>query len=130
VSVFKKKKTESEKQERGCLHLDGARCPCEVVEMGSVLGLCSMASWIPCLCGSAPCLLCRCCPSGNNSTVTRLIYALFLLVGVCVACVMLIPGMEEQLNKVSFYSCLLMNWNYRICIKLIWGDWIEKNITR
>ncbi|KAF6116086.1 serine incorporator 1 [Phyllostomus discolor] len=68
--------------------------------MGSVLGLCSMASWIPCLCGSAPCLLCRCCPSGNNSTVTRLIYALFLLVGVCVACVMLIPGMEEQLNKI------------------------------
>ncbi|OBS67896.1 hypothetical protein A6R68_03563, partial [Neotoma lepida] len=55
---------------------------------------------IPCLCGSAPCLLCRCCPSGNNSTVTRLIYALFLLVGVCVACVMLIPGMEEQLNKI------------------------------
>ncbi|EDL05118.1 UNVERIFIED_CONTAM: Serine incorporator 1, partial [Eudyptes pachyrhynchus] len=68
--------------------------------MGSVLGLCSVASWIPCLCGSAPCLLCRCCPSGNNSTVTRLIYALFLLVGVCVACVMLIPGMEEQLNKI------------------------------
>ncbi|XP_032506926.1 serine incorporator 1 isoform X3 [Phocoena sinus] len=68
--------------------------------MGSILGLCSMASWIPCLCGSAPCLLCRCCPSGNNSTVTRLIYALFLLVGVCVACVMLIPGMEEQLNKI------------------------------
>ena len=68
--------------------------------MGSVLGLCSMASWIPCLCGSALCLLCRCCPSGNNSTVTRLIYALFLLVGMCVAYVMLIPGMEEQLNKI------------------------------
>uniref|UniRef100_A0A8C9PMJ1 Serine incorporator 1 n=1 Tax=Spermophilus dauricus TaxID=99837 RepID=A0A8C9PMJ1_SPEDA len=63
----------------------------------SVLCFCSL---IPCLCGSAPCLLCRCCPSGNNSTVTRLIYALFLLVGVCVACVMLIPGMEEQLNKI------------------------------
>ena len=55
---------------------------------------------IPCLCGSAPCLLCRCYPSGNNSTVTRLIYALFLLVGMCVACVMLIPGMGEQLNKI------------------------------
>ena len=68
--------------------------------MGSVLGLCSMASWIPCLCGSAPCLLCRCYPSGNNSTVTRLIYTLFLLVGMCVACVMLIPGMGEQLNKI------------------------------
>ncbi|XP_041830934.1 serine incorporator 1 [Melanotaenia boesemani] len=68
--------------------------------MGAVLGLCSMASWIPCLCGSAPCLLCRCCPSGNNSTVTRLIYACFLLLGVGVACIMLMPGMEEQLKKI------------------------------
>uniref|UniRef100_A0A7N8XBW5 Serine incorporator 1 n=1 Tax=Mastacembelus armatus TaxID=205130 RepID=A0A7N8XBW5_9TELE len=68
--------------------------------MGAVLGLCSMASWIPCLCGSAPCLLCRCCPSGNNSTVTRLIYAFFLLLGVAVACVMLMPGMEGQLKKI------------------------------
>uniref|UniRef100_A0A668S1P7 Serine incorporator 1 n=1 Tax=Oreochromis aureus TaxID=47969 RepID=A0A668S1P7_OREAU len=68
--------------------------------MGAVLGLCSMASWIPCLCGSAPCLLCRCCPSGNNSTVTRLIYAFFLLLGVAVACIMLMPGMEGQLKKI------------------------------
>uniref|UniRef100_A0A8C4X614 Serine incorporator 1 n=1 Tax=Erpetoichthys calabaricus TaxID=27687 RepID=A0A8C4X614_ERPCA len=68
--------------------------------MGAVLGLCSMASWIPCLCGSAPCLLCRCCSSGNNSTVTRIIYAIFLLLGVAVACIMLMPGMEEQLNKI------------------------------
>ncbi|XP_069017807.1 serine incorporator 1 isoform X1 [Embiotoca jacksoni] len=68
--------------------------------MGAVLGLCSMASWIPCLCGSAPCLLCSCCPSGNNSTVTRLIYAFFLLLGVGVACIMLMPGMEVQLKKI------------------------------
>ncbi|XP_068609510.1 serine incorporator 1-like isoform X2 [Brachionichthys hirsutus] len=68
--------------------------------MGAVLGLCSMATWVPCLCGSAPCLLCRCCPSGNNSTVTRLVYALFLLLGVGVACIMLMPGMEEQLKKI------------------------------
>ncbi|MEQ2217992.1 Serine incorporator 1 [Xenoophorus captivus] len=67
--------------------------------MGAVLGLCSVASWIPCLCGSAPCLLCRCCPSGNNSTMTRLIYASFLLLGVAVACIMLMPGMEGQLKK-------------------------------
>ncbi|KTG04111.1 hypothetical protein cypCar_00027407 [Cyprinus carpio] len=68
--------------------------------MGAVLGLCSMASWIPCLCGSAPCLLCRCCPSGNNSTVTRLIYAFFMLLGVGIACIMLMPGMEGHLNKI------------------------------
>lgn len=75
-----------------------------------MLGLCSEASWIPCLCGSAPCLFCQCCASGNNSTMTRLSYALFLLVGVSVVCtcnvnvmlipVMLIPGMEEQLSKI------------------------------
>ncbi|XP_038624006.1 serine incorporator 1 [Tachyglossus aculeatus] len=68
--------------------------------MGGVLGLCSVASWIPCLCGSAPCLLCRCCPSGNNSTITRLMYAFFLLLGVSVACVMLLPGMEQELKKI------------------------------
>lgn len=59
-----------------------------------------MASWIPCLCGSAPCLLCRCCPSKNNSTVTRLIYAFFLLLGVGVSCIMLMPGMEGHLKKI------------------------------
>ncbi|KAG7465684.1 hypothetical protein MATL_G00156040 [Megalops atlanticus] len=68
--------------------------------MGAVLGLCSAASWIPCLCGSAPCLLCRCCPSGNNSTVTRLVYALFMLLGVAISCLMLMPGMEGQLKKI------------------------------
>jgi len=68
--------------------------------MGAVLGLCSMASWIPCLCGSAPCLLSSCCPSGNNSTVTRLIYAFFLLLGVATSCIMLMPGMEGQLKKI------------------------------
>lgn len=68
--------------------------------MGAVLGLCSMASWIPCLCGSAPCLLSRCCPSSNNSTVTRLIYAFFMLMGVGIACIMLMPGMETQLKKI------------------------------
>ncbi|KAG9328831.1 hypothetical protein JZ751_010232 [Albula glossodonta] len=28
-----------------------------------------------CLCGSAPCLLCGCCPSSNNSTITRLVFS-------------------------------------------------------
>ncbi|KAG8123886.1 hypothetical protein E2320_019246 [Naja naja] len=91
--------------------------------MGAVLGLCSLSSWIPCLCGSAPCLLCRCCPSGNNSTITRLIYAFFLLLGVSVACVMLVPGMEEQLKKIPRFcdgqvNCdVLVGYKavYRVC---------------
>ncbi|XP_060086858.1 serine incorporator 3 [Heteronotia binoei] len=68
--------------------------------MGAVLGVCSLASWIPCLCSGASCLLCRCCPNSKNSTVTRLIYAFLLLLSTLVACIMLAPGMEEQLKKV------------------------------
>lgn len=68
--------------------------------MGAVLGVCSLASWIPCLCSGASCLLCQCCPNSKNSTVTRLIYAFLLLLSTFVACIMLAPGMEVQLKKV------------------------------
>ncbi|KAH0619115.1 hypothetical protein JD844_018801 [Phrynosoma platyrhinos] len=68
--------------------------------MGAVLGVCSLASWIPCLCSGASCLLCSCCPNSRNSTVTRLIYAFLLLLSTLVACIMLAPGMEKQLKKV------------------------------
>ncbi|XP_019365378.1 PREDICTED: serine incorporator 3 [Gavialis gangeticus] len=68
--------------------------------MGAALGVCSLASWIPCLCSGASCLLCRCCPNSKNSTVTRLIYAFLLLLSTLVACIMLAPGMELQLKKV------------------------------
>ncbi|XP_068890694.1 serine incorporator 3 [Aphelocoma coerulescens] len=68
--------------------------------MGAVLGVCSLASWIPCLCSGASCLLCRCCPNSKNSTVTRLIYAFLLLLSTVLACIMLAPGMEEQLKKI------------------------------
>uniref|UniRef100_A0A8B9P5M9 Serine incorporator 3 n=2 Tax=Apteryx TaxID=8821 RepID=A0A8B9P5M9_APTOW len=40
------------------------------------------------------------CPNSKNSTVTRLIYAFLLLLSTAVACIMLAPGMEEQLKKV------------------------------
>lgn len=81
----------------------------------SNFGLCMQ---IPCLCGSAPCLLCRCCPSGNNSTVTRLIYAFFLLLGVGIACIMLMPGMEGQLKKVrSVPQITLPNGEYIITLQ-------------
>lgn len=32
--------------ERYCLHLVASGCSCDVAEMGNVLGLCSMASWV------------------------------------------------------------------------------------
>ncbi|CAB1333708.1 unnamed protein product [Coregonus sp. 'balchen'] len=57
-----------------------------------------------CLCGSAPCLLCGCCPSSRNSTVTRLVFSFFLLLGTLVSIPgfcqggSTIPGMENQFN--------------------------------
>ncbi|XP_069739822.1 serine incorporator 1-like isoform X1 [Narcine bancroftii] len=65
--------------------------------MGAV---CSIASLVSCLCSSAPCLLCSCCPNSKNSTVTRLIYAFILLLGTLVACIMLAPGIAIQLKKI------------------------------
>ncbi|XP_051921447.1 serine incorporator 2 isoform X1 [Hippocampus zosterae] len=53
-----------------------------------------------CLCGSASCLLCSCCPSSNNSTVTRLVFSFFLLLGTLVSAIMILPGMETQLRKI------------------------------
>ncbi|KAI9532314.1 hypothetical protein NQZ68_033255 [Dissostichus eleginoides] len=53
-----------------------------------------------CLCGSAPCLLCGCCPSSNNSTITRLVFSFFLLLGTMVSVIMILPGMETQLRKI------------------------------
>ncbi|XP_036394975.1 serine incorporator 2 [Megalops cyprinoides] len=68
--------------------------------MGACLALCSLASCASCLCGSAPCLLCGCCPSSNNSTVTRLVFSFFLLLGTLVSVIMILPGMEAQLKKI------------------------------
>ncbi|XP_068172251.1 serine incorporator 1 [Antennarius striatus] len=68
--------------------------------MGAVLGAFSVASWVPCLCSSATCLMCSCCPSTRNSTVTRIIYASILLLGTIVACIMLSPGVDQQLKRI------------------------------
>ncbi|XP_039595471.1 serine incorporator 1 isoform X1 [Polypterus senegalus] len=68
--------------------------------MGACLALCSVASCVSCLCGSAPCILCGCCPSSNNSTVTRIIFSFFLLLGTLVSIIMILPGMETQLQKI------------------------------
>ncbi|KAG7457814.1 hypothetical protein MATL_G00231300 [Megalops atlanticus] len=68
--------------------------------MGACMALCSLASCASCLCGSAPCLLSGCCPSTNNSTVTRLVFSFFLLMGTVVSVIMILPGMETQLKKI------------------------------
>ncbi|XP_075384833.1 serine incorporator 3 [Tenrec ecaudatus] len=68
--------------------------------MGAVLGVFSLASWVPCLCGSASCLLCGCCPSRKSSVLTRFAYAIILFLGTAVSCIMLTEGMEAHLKKI------------------------------
>ncbi|NWY96403.1 SERC2 protein, partial [Loxia curvirostra] len=53
-----------------------------------------------CLCGSAPCLLCGCCPSAKNSTISRLLFTFFLFLGTLVSIIMIIPGVEKELHKL------------------------------
>ncbi|KAG8143236.1 putative Serine incorporator 2-like protein [Naja naja] len=60
----------------------------------------SLSRQASCLCGSASCLLCGCCPSTKNSTVTRLSFTLFLFLGTLVSIIMIIPGVEEKLHKL------------------------------
>lgn len=70
--------------------------------MGAVLGLCT-ATQLACCCGSAACsLCCSACPSCRNSTSSRVMYALMLLVTTVVACITLSPGLQDLLKKVPF----------------------------
>uniref|UniRef100_A0A1A8CUN6 Serine incorporator 2 n=1 Tax=Nothobranchius kadleci TaxID=1051664 RepID=A0A1A8CUN6_NOTKA len=73
--------------------------------MGACLALGSLASCASCLCGSASCLLSSCCPSTYNSTISRLAFSFFLLLGTLVSIVMILPGMEEHLKKIPGF-CL------------------------
>ncbi|XP_066256966.1 probable serine incorporator isoform X1 [Euwallacea similis] len=70
--------------------------------MGAVLGLCSAAQ-LACCCGSTACSLCfSACPSCKNSTSSRIMYALLLLLGTIAACITLAPGLQDALEKVPF----------------------------
>ncbi|XP_049630792.1 serine incorporator 2 [Suncus etruscus] len=70
--------------------------------MGACLGACSLLSCASCLCGSAPCMLCSCCPSSATSTVSRLLFTVFLFLGVLVCTIMLLPGVESKLYKLPW----------------------------
>ncbi|CAN8026833.1 unnamed protein product [Ixodes persulcatus] len=68
--------------------------------MGGLLSLCSVGS-LACCCGSAACsLCCSACPSCRNSTSTRIMYAVMLLLSTIAACIMLSPKIEGLLEKV------------------------------
>ncbi|CAB0041030.1 unnamed protein product [Trichogramma brassicae] len=56
-----------------------------------------------CLCGSTACsLCCSQCPSCRNSTSTRIMYALMLVLGTITSCITLAPGLQSALQKVPF----------------------------
>nr|CAG4643250.1 EOG090X07ET [Ilyocryptus agilis] len=70
--------------------------------MGAVLGICSAAQ-LACCCTSTACgLCCQACPSCRNSTSSRIMYAIMLLLGAVVACIMLSPGLESAMKKMPF----------------------------
>lgn len=53
------------------------------------------------MCGSTACsLCCSQCPTCRNSTSTRIMYAIMLMLGTIAACITLSPGLENALKKV------------------------------
>nr|CAG4648687.1 EOG090X07ET [Polyphemus pediculus] len=62
-----------------------------------------LAAQLACCCGSAACgLCCQACPSCKNSSSSRIMYAVMLLLGTITACIMLSPGLQSALEKVPF----------------------------
>jgi len=67
--------------------------------MGGILSLTSLAC---CFTSTACTAGCALCPNCKNSTASRIMYGLLLLVTVIVSCLMLAPGIQEWLTKVPF----------------------------
>lgn len=65
--------------------------------MGCVIG--SLAC---CFTSAACSLCCSACPSCKSSTATRIAYAVLLLFGCIIACVMLAPGVADLLTKIPY----------------------------
>jgi hypothetical protein len=93
--------------------------------MGLVLGLPWVASSVACCFGSAACsLCCAVCPRTASSTTSRIMYAVMLLVGTLVSCLMLAPWIQEKLANANWF-CEQVNINcthasgfqavYRLC---------------
>ncbi|XP_034173796.1 serine incorporator TMS1 isoform X6 [Osmia lignaria lignaria] len=69
------------------------------------MGLICSTAQLACLCGSTACsFCCSQCPSCRNSTSTRIMYALLLMLGTIAACITLAPGLQNALKKVPFCS--------------------------
>uniref|UniRef100_A0A182LV87 Serine incorporator 1 n=1 Tax=Anopheles culicifacies TaxID=139723 RepID=A0A182LV87_9DIPT len=69
--------------------------------MGAALGVANLAC---CFTGAACSVCCSLCPTSlkSNSTATRFMYALMLVLGAIVGAIMLAPGLQNFLQKVPF----------------------------
>ncbi|XP_018046995.1 PREDICTED: probable serine incorporator isoform X2 [Atta colombica] len=75
------------------------------------MGLVCSTAQLACLCGSTACsFCCSQCPSCRNSTSTRIMYALLLMLGAIAACITMAPGLQNALKKVPF--CANSSSNY------------------
>ncbi|XP_076233714.1 serine incorporator TMS1 isoform X2 [Calliopsis andreniformis] len=69
------------------------------------MGLICSTAQLACLCGGTACsFCCSQCPTCRNSTSTRIMYALLLMLGTIAACITLAPGLQDALKKVPFCS--------------------------
>ena len=68
-------------------------------KMGGILSLGGLAC---CFTSQAAMCLCQACPSCKNSTSSRIMYAIILLLTTVVSCILLAPGLHDKLKKVPF----------------------------
>ncbi|KAK2575497.1 hypothetical protein KPH14_011220 [Odynerus spinipes] len=67
------------------------------------MGLVCSTAQLACLCGSTACsFCCSQCPTCRNSTSTRIMYAMLLMLGTIAACITMAPGLQDALKKVPF----------------------------
>ncbi len=81
-----------------------------------------------CCCTSAACsCCCSFCPGCKNSTASRLVYGLILLLGTFLACIALIPGVQDAIESIPFFcdklpeTCQLISGYagiYRVCFAM------------
>ncbi|RDD36888.1 putative serine incorporator [Trichoplax sp. H2] len=92
--------------------------------MGAICSLAGCAASLACCCGSAACsLCCSSCPSCKNSTSSRVMYTVVLMLCLIISCIVLAPGLQGTLEKIPGFCSHLTDCNklvgylavYRVC---------------
>ncbi|KAK6179900.1 hypothetical protein SNE40_012151 [Patella caerulea] len=83
-----------------------------------MLGICS--SQLACCCGPASCsLCCSCLPPVKESTGTRIMYTVFLVLAFTIACLMLSPELHDVIQQSGFNETCVMLAAGENCSRLI-----------